>query len=72
LLLDSELRVELRIPISKKLILTYRSFLAMFQSHVESGRYLENYIKCFIEDVKNVVSEFVLMGFCFPTLENDI
>ncbi|KAL0396959.1 UNVERIFIED_CONTAM: Exocyst complex component EXO70B1 [Sesamum calycinum] len=53
---DTQLREELRISISEKLIPAYRSFLG--RSHIESGRHPENYIKYSVEDLENAVLDF--------------
>ncbi|XP_059299556.1 exocyst complex component EXO70A1-like [Lycium ferocissimum] len=55
---DTQLREELRISISEKLIPAYRSFLGRFRSHIESGRHPENYIKYSGEDIENAVLDF--------------
>lgn len=55
---DSQLREELRISISEKLIPAYRSFLGRFRNHIESGRHPENYIKYSVEDLENAVLDF--------------
>ncbi|KAK4361772.1 hypothetical protein RND71_017013 [Anisodus tanguticus] len=55
---DTQLREELRISISEKLIPAYRSFLGRFRSHIESGRHPENYIKYTVEDLENAVLDF--------------
>ncbi|CAI9114455.1 OLC1v1015182C1 [Oldenlandia corymbosa var. corymbosa] len=55
---DVQLREELRISISEKLIPAYRSFLGRFRSHIESGRHPENYIKYSVEDLENSVLDF--------------
>ncbi|KAG6780572.1 hypothetical protein POTOM_013436 [Populus tomentosa] len=55
---DSQLREELRISISEKLIPAYRSFLGRFRSHIESGKHPENYIKYSVEDLENAVLDF--------------
>ncbi|OIW20116.1 hypothetical protein TanjilG_01889 [Lupinus angustifolius] len=55
---DSQLREELRISISEKLIPAYRSFLGRFRSHIESGRHPENYIKYSVEDLEDDVLDF--------------
>lgn len=55
---DAQLREELRISISEKLIPAYRSFLGRFRSHIESGRHPENYIKYSVEDLENAVLDF--------------
>ncbi|XP_030546556.1 exocyst complex component EXO70A1 [Rhodamnia argentea] len=55
---DPQLREELRISISEKLIPAYRSFLGRFRSHIESGRHPENYIKYSVEDLETAVLDF--------------
>ncbi|KAE8696384.1 U6 snRNA-associated Sm-like protein LSm1-like [Hibiscus syriacus] len=55
---DTQLREELRISISEKLIPAYRSFLGRFRSHIESGKHPENYIKYSVEDLETVVLDF--------------
>ncbi|KAI3463211.1 hypothetical protein Pfo_019874 [Paulownia fortunei] len=55
---DTQLREELRISISEKLIPAYRSFLGRFRSHIESGKHPENYIKYSVEDLENAVLDF--------------
>lgn len=55
---DSQLREELRISVSEKLIPAYRSFLGRFRNHIESGRHPENYIKYSVEDLENAVLDF--------------
>ncbi|KAH6773358.1 exocyst subunit exo70 family protein D1 [Perilla frutescens var. frutescens] len=55
---DTQLREELRISISEKLLPAYRSFLGRFRSHIESGRHPENYIKYSVEDLESAVLDF--------------
>lgn len=55
---DSQLREELRISITEKLLPAYRSFLGRFRSHIESGRHPENYIKYSAEDLEAAVLDF--------------
>lgn len=55
---DTQLREELRISVSEKLIPAYRSFLGRFRSHIESGRHPENYIKYSVEDLESAVLDF--------------
>ncbi|KAJ7963310.1 Exocyst subunit Exo70 family protein [Quillaja saponaria] len=55
---DSQLREELRISITEKLIPAYRSFLGRFRSHIESGKHPENYIKYSVEDLETSVMDF--------------
>lgn len=50
---DMQLRDELRISISGKLIPAYRSFMGRFGSHLESGRNAGKYIKYSSEDLEN-------------------
>ncbi|KAL6563329.1 hypothetical protein OROHE_005916 [Orobanche hederae] len=52
---DTQLREELTISISEKVIPAYRSFLGRFRSHIESGKHHENYIKYSVEDLENAV-----------------
>ncbi|PIA27607.1 hypothetical protein AQUCO_07600050v1 [Aquilegia coerulea] len=55
---DPQLREELRISISEKLIPAYRSFLGRFRGHIESGRHPEMYIKYSVEDLEIAVLDF--------------
>ncbi|KAJ9179426.1 hypothetical protein P3X46_011215 [Hevea brasiliensis] len=55
---DNQLREELRISISEKLIPAYRSFLGRFRSHIESGKHPENYMKYSVEDLESDVLDF--------------
>lgn len=55
---DTQLREELRISISEKLIPAYRSFLGRFRGHIESGRHPENFIKYSVEDLETAVLDF--------------
>ncbi|PIA33729.1 hypothetical protein AQUCO_04000056v1 [Aquilegia coerulea] len=50
---DPQLREELRISISEKVIPAYRSFLGRFGSHLESGRHSGKYIKYNPDDLEN-------------------
>ncbi|XP_042499419.1 exocyst complex component EXO70B1-like [Macadamia integrifolia] len=50
---DPQLREELRISISEKVIPAYRAFLGRFGSHLESGRHAGKYIKYTPEDLEN-------------------
>ncbi|XP_073269262.1 exocyst complex component EXO70B1-like [Primulina huaijiensis] len=50
---DPQLREELRISISEKVIPAYRSFLGRFGSQLESGRHAGKYIKYSPEDLEN-------------------
>ncbi|KAK9048236.1 hypothetical protein SSX86_032801 [Deinandra increscens subsp. villosa] len=55
---DTQLREELQISISEKLIPAYRSFLGRFRTHIEHGRHPENYIKYSAEDLENALLDF--------------
>ncbi|CAH9088656.1 unnamed protein product [Cuscuta europaea] len=55
---DTQLREELRISMSERLIPAYRSFLGRYRSHIESGRHPENYIKYTVEDLENAILDF--------------
>ena len=50
---DPQLREELRISISEKVIPAYRSFMGRFRSQLESGRHAGKYIKYTPEDLEN-------------------
>ncbi|XP_010250741.1 PREDICTED: exocyst complex component EXO70B1 [Nelumbo nucifera] len=50
---DPQLREELRISISEKVLPAYRSFVGRFGSHLESGRHAGKYIKYTPEDLEN-------------------
>ncbi|KAL8232463.1 hypothetical protein R6Q57_002241 [Mikania cordata] len=55
---DTQLREELQISISERLIPAYRSFLGRFRTHIEHGRHPENYIKYSVEDLEMAVLDF--------------
>ncbi|KAF7095886.1 hypothetical protein CFC21_097951 [Triticum aestivum] len=55
---DTQLREELRISISEKLLPAYRSFLGRFRHHIENGKHPELYIKHSAEDLENAVNDF--------------
>ncbi|XP_043721913.1 exocyst complex component EXO70B1 [Telopea speciosissima] len=55
---DPQLREELRISLSEKLIPAYRSFLGRFRAHIESGKHPEMYIKYSVEDLETAVLDF--------------
>ncbi|KAK6914668.1 Exocyst complex subunit Exo70, C-terminal [Dillenia turbinata] len=55
---DAQLREELRISISEKLIPAYRSFLGRFRGHIESGKHPETYIKYSVEDLETAILDF--------------
>ncbi|CAL9136280.1 unnamed protein product [Musa textilis] len=65
---DTQLREELRISISEKLLPAYRSFLGRFRQHIESGRHPEMYIKYSVEDLEMALSDF--FEGCPPSLNN--
>ncbi|KDP30922.1 hypothetical protein JCGZ_11298 [Jatropha curcas] len=50
---DPQLREELRISISEKVIPAYRAFLGRFGNQLESGRHAGKYIKYTAEDLEN-------------------
>lgn len=54
---DSQLRDELIISVSEKVIPAYRSFLGRFRSQLESGRHSGKYIKYTPEDLENSLSD---------------
>ncbi|XP_068665996.1 exocyst complex component EXO70B1-like [Aristolochia californica] len=54
---DSQLREELRVSISDKVIPAYRSFLGRFGGHLESGRHAGKYIKYTADDLENLLSD---------------
>ncbi|WVZ65081.1 hypothetical protein U9M48_014502 [Paspalum notatum var. saurae] len=55
---DTQLREELRISISEKLLPAYRSFLGRFRHHIENGRHPELYIKYSVEDLEMAMADF--------------
>ena len=55
---DAQLREELRISISEKLLPAYRSFLGRFRTHIESGKHPEKYIKYSGDDLETAVLDF--------------
>ncbi|RWV83264.1 hypothetical protein BHE74_00043823 [Ensete ventricosum] len=65
---DTQLREELRISISEKLLPAYRSFLGRFRQHIENGRHPEMYIKYSVEDLEIALSDF--FEGCAPSLHN--
>ncbi|KAM5571678.1 exocyst complex component EXO70B1 [Rosa sericea] len=52
---DAQLREELRISISEKVIPAYRSFMGRFGSQLESGRHAGKYIKYTADDLESYV-----------------
>ncbi|KAG8056878.1 hypothetical protein GUJ93_ZPchr0002g23921 [Zizania palustris] len=65
---DTQLREELRISISEKILPAYRSFLGRFRHHIENGRHPELYIKYSVEDLETSVTDF--FEGCPPPLHN--
>ncbi|WOL06532.1 hypothetical protein Cni_G15266 [Canna indica] len=65
---DPQLREELRISISEKLLPAYRSFLGRFRQHIENGRHPELYIKYSVEDLEISLSDF--FEGCTPSLHS--
>ncbi|XP_039127287.1 exocyst complex component EXO70A1-like [Dioscorea cayenensis subsp. rotundata] len=55
---DPQLREELRISISERLLPAYRAFLGRFRHHIESGRHPEVYIKYSVEDLEMALMDF--------------
>jgi len=55
---DAQLREELRISISEKVIPAYRSFLGRFGNQVESGRHAGKYIKYTADDLESYLLDF--------------
>ncbi|GMH14210.1 hypothetical protein Nepgr_016051 [Nepenthes gracilis] len=55
---DNQLREELRISISERLIPAYRSFLGRFRGHIESDKHPEAYIKYSAEDLEAALLDF--------------
>ncbi|CAL1405742.1 unnamed protein product [Linum trigynum] len=54
---DPQLREELRISISEKVIPAYRAFMGRFGSHLESGKHSGKYIKFTPDDLENYVPD---------------
>ncbi|OVA17508.1 Exocyst complex protein Exo70 [Macleaya cordata] len=54
---DPQLREELRISISEKVLPAYRSFMGRFGNHLESGRHAGKYIKYTPDDLENCLSD---------------
>lgn len=50
---DPQLREELRLSISEKVLPAYRSFMGRFRGHLERGRHSGKYIKYTPEDLEN-------------------
>ncbi|KAL5229170.1 hypothetical protein ABZP36_017435 [Zizania latifolia] len=56
--MDPQLREELKISISEKVLPAYRSFVGRFRGQLEGGRSSARYIKYNPEDLENHVSDF--------------
>lgn len=54
---DNQLREELRISISEKVLPAYRAFVGRFGSHLESGRHAGKYVKYTPDDLENYLSD---------------
>ncbi|XP_068668414.1 exocyst complex component EXO70B1-like [Aristolochia californica] len=54
---DNQLRTELRISVAGNLIPAYRSFLGRFQNVVEGGKHSDKYVKYSLEDVELKINE---------------
>lgn len=54
---NEQLREELRISISEKVLPAYRAFLGRFGSQLEGGRHGGKYIKYYPDDLENYVSD---------------
>lgn len=54
---DSQLRTELRISVSEKVIPAYRAFLGRFGNQLESGRNVGRYIKYSAEDLEGYLGD---------------
>jgi exocyst complex component 7 len=55
---DPQLREELKISISEKVLPAYRSFVGRFRGQLEGGRSSARYIKYNPDDLENLVSDF--------------
>ncbi|PKA61267.1 hypothetical protein AXF42_Ash006164 [Apostasia shenzhenica] len=55
---DPQLREELRISISEKIIPAYRAFFGRFGSQLEGGRNVAKYVKYTPEELENYLSDF--------------
>lgn len=54
---DDQLREELRISISEKVLPAYRAFMGRFGSQLESGRHGGKYVKYYPDDLENYLSD---------------
>ncbi|GJZ77405.1 exocyst complex component EXO70B1 [Tanacetum coccineum] len=54
---DDQLREELRISISEKVLPAYRAFVGRFGSQLESGRHAGKYVKYTPDDLENYLSD---------------
>ncbi|KAL8230536.1 hypothetical protein R6Q57_000314 [Mikania cordata] len=55
---DDQLREELRISISEKVLPAYRAFVGRFGSQLESGRHAGKYVKYTLDDLEDYLSNF--------------
>ncbi|CAM8980637.1 unnamed protein product [Rhodiola kirilowii] len=55
---DPQLREEMRISISEKVIPAYRSFMGRYRHQVESGRNAGKYVKYTADDLENYLTDF--------------
>ncbi|KAJ0536645.1 putative exocyst complex component Exo70, cullin repeat-like-containing domain superfamily [Helianthus annuus] len=54
---DDQLREELRISISEKVLPAYRAFVGRFGSQLDGGRHAGKYVKYTIDDLENYLSD---------------
>ncbi|ERN09954.1 exocyst complex component EXO70B1 [Amborella trichopoda] len=54
---DAQLRDDLRISISTRVIPAYRAFMGRFSTYLENGRHAERYIKFTPEDLENYIED---------------
>ncbi|KAL5725846.1 hypothetical protein ACHQM5_008941 [Ranunculus cassubicifolius] len=57
-ILDLQLREDLRISVSQKIIQAYRTFLGRHSSRLDSERHLDRYIKYNADDLQNFLLDF--------------
>ncbi|XP_024392650.1 exocyst complex component EXO70A1 [Physcomitrium patens] len=55
---DPDLRDELRIFIANKILPAYRAFLGRYGHHIETGRHPDKYIKYTVEDLETAIGDF--------------
>ncbi|KAF9597778.1 hypothetical protein IFM89_021863 [Coptis chinensis] len=58
LILDPQLREDLRISVSLKVVQAYRTFLGRHASQLDSERHIERYIKYTADDLQNYLLDF--------------